>query len=505
MPDDYWVAVYDMTFDQIEDRLMEIQRNYSEFFEAAHDGFYISTREGHFLDCNQALVRMLGYRVTEEVLSMDLNTDLWLNPSDRTRFQEIIEEFGKVDDYQAVFRRKDGSPLYVALSSRTWLDRQGRVRGYRGLVVDNTEKKAMEAKLAVCETRYLDLFETMKDGVFISDVRGRVIDCNPAFCDIVGFSKGQFLAMDYYRDLFVNPESILRFRREVTKDGYVKDRELQIRRQDGSVRDVSITGYACRNSSGEVTGYQGLLRDVTETKHLYKRLMQSERLSAMGKMASQLAHEVNNPISGIMNCLELVGEALPADHPKKKYLDLAYDECKRTSVLLIKMLKFFKPDDEKRSETDINRIIRETLLFYERQFMNLNIRVVTDLQTDLPIIPAVESQLKQVLINMIVNANAAMPSGGDLYVASSFDPASKTILIKIRDTGVGIAPESLDKIFDAFFTTKKELLKGVGLGLSICYGFIREHGGTIDVESEIGKGTCFTIHLPLRYHRSAES
>ena len=505
MADDYWVAVYDMTLEQIEDRMMEIQRNYSEFVEAAHDGFYISTREGHFLDCNEALVRMLGYRVTEEVLSLDLNTDLWLNPSDRRTFQEIIEEFGKVDDYQAVFKRKDGGPLYVALSSRTWLDRQGRVRGYRGLVVDNTEKKAMEAKLAVSESRYLDLFERMKDGVFISDVRGRVIDCNPAFCEIVGYSKSRLSLMDYYRDLFVSPESVLRFWREVTNDGYVKDRELQIRRKDGSVREVSITGYACRNSSDEVTGYQGLLRDITETKRLYKRLMQSERLSAMGKMASQLAHEVNNPISGIMNCLELVGEALPADHPKKKYLDLAYDECKRTSVLLIKMLKFFKPDDEKRSETDINKIIRETLLFYERQFMNLNIRVVTDLQTDLPMIAAVAGQLKQVLINMIVNANAAMPSGGDLCVASSFDPASKTILIKIRDTGVGIAPESLDKIFDAFFTTKKEVLKGVGLGLSICYGFIREHGGTIDVESEVGKGTCFTIHLPLRYHESAES
>jgi len=109
---------------------------------------------------------------------------------------------------------------------------------------------------------------------------------------------------------------------------------------------------------------------------------------------------------------------------------------------------------------------------------------------------AVESQLKQVFINMIINANTAMPSGGELRVASAYDTAADTVTVTIEDTGVGISPENLDRIFEAFFTTKKEV-KGVGLGLSICYGFIREHGGRIDVRSEKGKGTAFEIHLPV--------
>jgi PAS domain S-box-containing protein len=496
-PDDAMQAVTEMTIEEIEHRLFEIQQNYSEFFEAAHDGFYISTRAGRFLDCNDALVAMLGYRVTEEVLGLDLNTDLWLHPGDRQEFQTIIEQQGRVDDYEAVFKRKDGSPLYVGLSSRVWKGDRGRIRGYRGFVEDLTEKRTITERLTASETRYRDLFENIQDGLYISDALGKLIDCNPAFTEIVGHTKADFLAMDYYTEFFMHASAALDFRRQLTRNGVIKDYELQIRRGDGTVRDVSMSGYASRNEADEIIGYQGLIRDITETKRLYRQLLRSERLSAMGKMASQLAHELNNPIYGIMNCLELVADALPVHHPRQRYLDLAHNECKRTSILLIKMLKFFQPDNEKRSAADINKLLEETLLFYEKQFMNQNIRVITDLRPDLPLVVAVESQLKQVFINMVINANMAMPSGGELTVSSAFDASSRMVEIGIRDTGTGISPENLERIFDAFFTTKKGVLKGVGLGLTICYGFIRDHGGRIEVDSEVNKGTRFTIYLPL--------
>ncbi len=489
-------SVYHMTPDEIDDRITEIQRNYIGFFQQARDGFYISTREGRFLDCNEALVGMLGYSMVEEGLALDLNKDLWMNPEDRIQFQKTIEKQGYVQDYEATFKRKGGHPLYVSLSSHVWKDKQGRVQGYRGFVVDHTEKKLMNDRLAATETKYRDLFENIQDGMFIADSEGMVTNCNQALCDITGYTKAEFLAMNYYRDLFVGEEEVLDFRRKFIKQGVVKDYEIRIRRKDGTLRDVSMSGYADRDNSGRIISYQGLMRDTTERNRLQKRLIQAERLSAMGKMASQLAHELNNPIYGIMNCLELIKDVVPQDNYKRKFVDLAYDECKRTSVLLIKMLKFFKPDDEKRAVTDINKLIEETLLFYEKQFMNLNIQVFTSLNPELPRIMAVESQLKQVLINMIINANAAMESGGQLRVSSGMDLGSHNIMIRIEDTGVGIPAENLDKIFDAFFTTKKEVLKGVGLGLSICYGFIKEHGGSIDVESEPGKGACFTICLP---------
>ena len=190
---------------------------------------------------------------------------------------------------------------------------------------------------------------------------GRVLDCNKAVCDTTGYDRDELLQMDYYKDLFVPPEDILDFRRRVNAEGSVRDYEMQIRLKDGTLRDVSLSGYATRDSAGEIVKYHGMMRDVTESKRLRALLIQQE--SAVGKMASQLAHELNNPIYGIMNCLDLLKDVVPETNEKRKYLDLAYNECQRTSGLLMKMLKFFKPDDEEKSLTDINKLLEETLLF----------------------------------------------------------------------------------------------------------------------------------------------
>jgi two-component system NtrC family sensor kinase len=240
-----------------------------------------------------------------------------------------------------------------------------------------------------------------------------------------------------------------------------------------------------------------MMRDITEANRLKEQLIQSEKLSAMGRMASQLAHELNNPIYGIMNCLELAKAAVPEGDARKRFFDLAEVECKRTSGLLVKMLKYFQPDHETPGPTNINLLLEETLLFYEKQFSSLNIKVATDLGSDLPTLTAVEGQLKQAFINIIINANNAMPIGGTLTVVSRYLSALQEIQVSIADTGVGIPAADVERIFEAFYSTKSEV-RGVGLGLSICYEVIKNHGGHIDVRSEVGKGTVFTIHLPVQ-------
>jgi len=494
IPDFPWYS--GLSLEELEKRRRDIERSKREFFAEARDGFYISTREGHFLDCNQALVRMLGYESAGEVLSLDLNTELWLNPEDRPNFQETIEKQGFVRDYEGAWKHKSGRIVYVSLASHVWRDENGNISGYRGLVVDRTEEKMMRDRLAALETRYRELFDNMQDGVFICNDHGTVIDCNQAFCDIVGHTREGLLALDYYKDLFVATDDVVNFRKRLAELGRVTNYELQILRKEGHIRDVSMSGYAAKNAAGQIVRYQGMVRDITEEKRLRNQLIQSEKLSAMGRMASQLAHELNNPIYGIMNCVELAKEAVPETHSKRKFLELAANECRRTSGLLLKMLKFFKPDQDEKRPTQINKLLEETLLFYDRQFKNLNIRVTFEPAHDLPPIVAVAGQLKQVFINMIINANTAMPTGGELRIVSQFDPQREEVAVSIQDTGVGIPGKNLDKIFEAFFTTKKDV-KGVGLGLSICYELIRNHGGRIDVQSEIAQGTTFTIYFPL--------
>ncbi len=224
-------------------------------------------------------------------------------------------------------------------------------------------------------------------------------------------------------------------------------------------------------------------------------MLQSEKLAAMGRLTSQIAHELNNPLFGIMNTLELMKTEISPDNKRRRLLDMSLSEIERLADMLKKMLSFSKPDQDKRIEIDINVIIDELMMLYEKRFRENSIKVSFDLVEDPGAIIASRDQLRQVFINMFSNAMYAMPDGGSLDIST--EVVSGKLFIIIQDTGTGIKPEHMKKIFDSFFTTKKESVQGVGLGLSVCYGFIKDHGGDIIVESEEGQWTKFVIMLPI--------
>jgi two-component system NtrC family sensor kinase len=224
-----------------------------------------------------------------------------------------------------------------------------------------------------------------------------------------------------------------------------------------------------------------------------EQLLQSEKLAAMGRLTSQIAHELNNPLYGIMNTLELLKTEVPRESKRRKILEMALSETVRLTDMLRKMLSFSKPDEEEKQATDINVILDEIILLHEKQLREHSIKVSTSFSPELGKVLASKNQLRQVFLNMIANARDAMPDGGTLTVVTKL--VKEIVYIEISDTGVGIREENLDKIFDAFFTTK-DSIKGVGLGLSVCYGFIEDHGGDIKVQSRQGEGTTFTIILP---------
>jgi len=217
-------------------------------------------------------------------------------------------------------------------------------------------------------------------------------------------------------------------------------------------------------------------------------------LAAMGKLTSQIAHELNNPLYGIMNTLELLKTEISAESKRRKILDMALSETVRLTELLRKMLSFSKPDEEEKQPADINEILDEILLLVKKQLLENSIRLSTSFFDELGKVYASKNKLRQIFLNMISNAMDAMPEGGTLSISTL--GKGEHIHIKITDTGLGIREENISKIFDAFFTTK-ESVKDVGLGLSVCYGFIQEHEGDIRVTSKLGSGTTFTIILPV--------
>ncbi|MBW1813312.1 MAG: PAS domain-containing sensor histidine kinase, partial [Deltaproteobacteria bacterium] len=233
-----------------------------------------------------------------------------------------------------------------------------------------------------------------------------------------------------------------------------------------------------------------------------EQLLQSEKLAAMGRLTSQIAHELNNPIYGIMNTLELMKTEIPPENKRRKILEMALSETVRLGEMLRKMLSFSKPDQEERRTTDINIILDEILLLHEKQLREHSIQISTSFATDVSNVYASRNQLRQVFLNMISNARDAMPEGGTLTVKTSTE--KDNVKIEISDTGTGIKDEYKDKIFDTFFTTK-DTVKGVGLGLSVCYGFIKDNEGDIAVDSKVGTGTTFTITLPLGKESATDS
>jgi two-component system NtrC family sensor kinase len=195
-----------------------------------------------------------------------------------------------------------------------------------------------------------------------------------------------------------------------------------------------------------------------------------------------------------MNTLELLKTEIPVDNKRRKILDMALSETIRLSDLLRKMLSFSKPDQEERHPVNLNSVLDEILLLHEKQLRENDINIVATFEEGLGLVKASKNQLRQVFLNMVANARDAMPQGGTLSVVTGGD--TDKAWVELSDTGTGIREEHLAKIFDSFFTTKGEV-KGVGLGLSVCYGFIKDHGGDIEVKSQVGEGTTFTISLPV--------
>jgi two-component system NtrC family sensor kinase len=233
------------------------------------------------------------------------------------------------------------------------------------------------------------------------------------------------------------------------------------------------------------------LKEFTRSK-----IMESERLALIGQLSANIAHELNNPLQGIVTYSHLLLEELPQDDPARDFLEKIVSQADRSRDIIRGLLDFSRQRKPDKTLCDVNNVLRECVSLLEKQALFLNVKITSNLDEKLPLTVIDPSQIERVFINIIVNAADAMDGKGKLNLATRFDPVDNCIEVEFADTGHGIATENLEKIFDPFFTTK-DTGHGVGLGLAISFGIIKEHNGTISVESEIGKGTTFSVRLPV--------
>jgi two-component system NtrC family sensor kinase len=343
------------------------------------------------------------------------------------------------------------------------------------------------------------------NAIIATDMKGNIIVWNKAAEETLGYKAEAVIGKMNIEKIYqegVAREVMKRMRSRAYGDvGRLRSYPMTFVREDGDIVEGNLSAAIIYDAQGKEIASVGIFVDLKERLEMERKLvdtqeklLQSEKLAAMGRLTSQIAHELNNPLYGIMNTLELLKTEVSPQSKRRKILEMALSETERLTELLRKMLSFSKPDEEERQPTDINTILDEILLLVGKQLQENSIRISSQLADNLGKVHASRNQLRQVFLNMISNARDAMPEGGTLTVKTT--GKGDNIYIDMIDTGIGISEEDIPKVFDTFFTTK-ESVRDVGLGLSVCYGFIKEHGGDIRVASKKGSGTTFTISLPI--------
>jgi PAS domain S-box-containing protein len=303
--------------------------------------------------------------------------------------------------------------------------------------------------------------------------------------------------------LFADPAARTAFLGRLAAEGSVTDYLLRLRRIDGSAVWVEVTAHAEPSADGGME-VEALVRDVSERKRLddqsrdlYQQLLQAEKMAALGQTISGVAHELNNPLATILSWAERLAE-WKLDDKARRGVDVILGEAERAARIVRNLLTFARKRQSTRSLIDINQIVQETLTLRAYEQRVTNIDVVAALAAGLPQVFADAHQIQQVLLNLVINAEQAMVSAngrGSLVLRTWHDAERDSVVLEVTDDGPGIAPEMKGKIFDPFFTTK-EVGKGTGLGLTVAYAIVEDHGGRIRVES-LPKGASFIVELPI--------
>jgi signal transduction histidine kinase len=355
------------------------------------------------------------------------------------------------------------------------------------------------------------LFEVVHEGVYIGTIGPETtstLAANPHLKLIFGYLKEtpEDSVRPFDADRFVDPQARLALLERLTADGAVADYLLRLRRTDETSVWVEVTGCAEGPAADGSLRVEALIRDVSErkklddeTRDIYHQLLQAEKMAALGQTISGVAHELNNPLATILSWAERLSEKLTPQSSLRRGLETILSESERAARIVRNLLTFARKRQTTRAMVDINQVVRETLALRAYEQRVTNITVIDALAAGLPPVFADGHQVQQVLLNLIINAEQAMLTAngrGVLVVRSWHEPDRESVILEINDDGPGIPEEMQPKVFDPFFTTK-EVGKGTGLGLTVAYAIVQEHGGRIRIESPPSAGASFYVELPV--------
>jgi PAS domain S-box-containing protein len=479
---------------------------YQTIIRTAMDGFMLTDIQEHLLDVNEAYCDLVGYS-RDELLNMSIvDIEAMMTQEEIARHYREFERIGH-DRFETRHRRKDGGIVDVEVSVN-YLPTEGGLLFV--FIRDITQRKQAEEALRASEARYRLLAENVRDVILAMDMDLRFTYVSPSINYLVHRTAEEIMSMSFEQIITPTSQGPARqvfaqelARADVIEPGRSRILEVEVIRRDGPTFWAELRMSFMRDQDGRPVGILGVMRDITERrdaeeqrKSLEQKAQLASRLASVGELASGIAHEINNPLTGVIGYAELLMQEDVPEHIKND-LEIIHNGAQRVAGIVKGLLKFARQTKPERSLVNINEILDVVLRLRAYELETSNIKVTTNLAADLPLTVADPGQLQQVFLNLLINAEMEMRLAhgkGRLTIKTQI--ANNNIRICFKDDGPGIAKGNLEKIFDPFFTTR-EIGKGTGLGLSICHGIVTEHGGKVWAESQLGKGATFIVELPI--------
>ncbi|RME75213.1 MAG: PAS domain S-box protein [Chloroflexi bacterium] len=480
----------------LQRRLYASEHRFRTLFEKSPDAiFVLEPLRGDPVieEVNQAACRMTGYR-REELVGMPFSL---LSAGDTQ--QERLARFHQLHEAGALTfetrqRRKDGSLFPVEV--RASLIEIGGERFILFIERDITERQKMRS----LEKRLSAVVEQSGDIIMMTNPQGVIMYVNPAFEQATGYCADEVIGKtprilksgqqndDFYRDLW-----------QTITAGKVWRGQFVNRKKDGSLYTEQATISPIVDDAGKIASFVAIKRDITREMELEKRYLQAQKMEAVGRLTAGIAHDFNNLLTSINGFAQLLQSQLPPDDSRQELVTRISRAGERAAGLVQQLLAFSRSKEMSPREVDLNHLVREVAKML-RPIIGEHIQLQTRLSPNLLPVKADSTRLHQVILNLAVNARDAMPNGGELLIATENVPPNGStepprVRLTVRDTGVGMSREVMEHIFEPFYTTKPTG-QGTGLGLATVYGIVTQSGGEIDVESEEGRGTTFTIYLP---------
>jgi PAS domain S-box-containing protein len=495
---------------QSDEMARESEAKYIDFYDNAPDMYVsVDAETARILQCNQTLADNLGYAKEEIIgrLIFDMYHPDCLEKVNKT-FRSFVET-GQVRDAELQLKGKHGAKIDVSLNASAVRDEAGKILHSRSSWRDITERKRLEESLRRSEERFKELAELLPETIFEIDLEASVTYVNRKAFEHFGYTQQDFDQGLNALDMIV-PDDRKRAMGNIAQILSGEDvglNEYTALRKDGTTFPAMIHSAPIIHN-GRPTGLRGFIIDISETKHLQNQLQHAQKMEAVGTLAGGVAHDFNNLLQAVRGYAQLLILEKDSKDPDYSELQEIMQAVDRGAELTRQLLTFSRKVESDKRPLLLNHEVAAVKKLLERTLPKM-IELETQLANDPKLVNADPLQIEQVIMNLALNAADAMPEGGKLIIACENFTMSEAycqahprlrpgdyVMLAVSDTGHGIGRESLENLFDPFYTTK-EVGKGTGLGLAVVYGIVKDHDGHIICHSKSGEGTSFKIYLPV--------